>query len=215
MSIRSEAVNYTTEDYVTQYIYDNPKQCAFFSLNSDFISIGDGFSLYGAGAIVLPPLRVIYWYRYTDRGMLFGYIGNGGSTSVTLPNSVPIYYTIRSINLNLYQPKVYLSCIDFDLYHSNHFSLYHDYLTSSDEESFARIAILKQLECIQLKGFKENTVASYVLLPYTQFNTSKFDFHHTAYNEDGSLKDYAYFHSTMLADGGSLKPLYYPQPTRV
>lgn len=161
--------------------------------------------MYTPGAIILPAGGLMLWYRFIDRGMLFGYIVNPGNTQITIPNSNYIYYEIRTFNFTGFQFKFYLSCLTYELYNNNHLSLFYDYTKVSDEMAIDRMQTLEELETIQLKGFHELSVASFILLPYTQFNTYKFDFHHTAYNEDGTLKSGNYIYPTMLHEGGVLR----------
>lgn len=216
MSIRYELRRITDTGYGASYIYDNPKQCAIYNFATFRFILADGFSMYAPGAIVLPAGGLMLWYRFNDRGMLFGYVVNTGNTQITIPNSEYIYYEIRTFNFTGFQFKFYLSCLTYELYNNNnHLPLFYDYTKASDEMAIKRMQTLSELETIQLKGFKELSVASFILLPYTQFNTYKFDFHHTAYNEDGSLKSGKYIYPSMFASGGSLKPQYYPQPTKL
>lgn len=192
-------------NYGASYVYDNPKQCAIYNFAISRFLVADGFSMYTPGAIVVPPGGLMLWYRFIDRGMLFGYVVNPGNTQITIPNSDYIYYEIRTFNFTGFQFKFYLSCLTYELYNNNHLSLFYDYTKASDEMAIERILTLEELETIQLKGFHDLSVASFILLPYTQFNTYKFDFHHTAYNEDGTLKSGKYIYPTMLHEGGVLR----------
>lgn len=147
--------------------------------------------------------------------MLFGYVCNPSGKSIQIPNNGYLYYAYRNFNFSKFQMKVYFDCIDYDLYNKNSLPYFFTYNGASEDACISRIENLLNLTAIQYKAFKDLTVASYVLLPYTFFNTYKFDFNHTMYNEDGSLKESAIYYPSMIADGGSLKPQYFPQPTKL
>lgn len=196
-------------------VFDNPEQCAILNFSSDVVILALGFEYQSAGPVSLAALSFMIWYRFTEKGMLLGYIMNTSGTSVTLPAFPAMYYYVKPFNFNAYQFKFYIQCMGFDLYNNNNFPYEYDYTKSSDEDTVARIAKLDQLSAIQVKAFKELSVSSYLLLPYTVFNSYKFDFEHTMYNTDGTLKGNTSYRSTMFADGGNLQGRYYPQPTVV
>lgn len=205
-------------DDITDYVdfFDDPKITARYDFESSKpIKLGWGFTFRSPGNLTMNGRTFLLWYRFTTRGMLIGYVCNPSHSAITLPNTDYIYYNLVNFDYRKYQLKVYFDCIDYDLYNKNSLPYLFNYRAASEESCISRIETLLNLTTIQYKAFKDMTVASYVLLPYTFFNTYKFDFNHTMYNEDGSLKESAIYYPSMIADGGSLKPQYYPQPTKL
>lgn len=197
-------------------IFDDPElNVKYVFENSNPIRFEPGFLYETHGNIPLRAHSYLIWYRFTTRGMLFGYVCNPSGSNIQLPNTGPIYLYYRRFDYTRYQMKLYLDCIDYDLYNKNSLPYFFNYRGASEESCISRIENLLNLTAIQYKAFKDLSVASYVLLPYTFFNTYKFDFRHTMYNEDGSLKESAIYYPSMIADGGSLKPQYFPQPTKL
>lgn len=202
----------------TYYVgfFDDPKILAKYVLDeSNPIRLENGFSFRGPGNLTMTSRTFLIWYRFTTRGMLIGYVCNPSGSAITLPNTEYIYYTVKRFDYTRFQMKMYFDCIDFELYNKNPLPYFFTYTGASEESCISRIENLLNLTAIQYKAFKDLTVASYVLLPYTFFNTYKFDFNHTMYNEDGSLKESAIYYPSMFASGGTLKPQYFPQPTKL
>lgn len=205
-------------DGITDYVdfYDDPKIKARYDFEASHpISLDEGFKIRDPGNISINRRTFLIWYRFTTRGMLLGYVCNPSQSVITVPNTEYIYYTVQFFTFSKFQMKVYFDCIDYELYNKNPLPYIFTYAGASEESCMSRIENLLNLTAIQYKAFKDMTVASYVLLPYTFFNTYKFDFAHTMYNEDGSLKESAIYYPSMFASGGSLKPQYFPQPTKL
>lgn len=203
-----------TTDYVG--FYDDPETYAKYDFESSHpISLSQGFRYRRPGTISINKRTFLIWYRFTIRGMLFGYVCNPSNSIINVPNAHEIYYTVEFFNFAHFQMKVYFDCIDYELYNKNSIPYFFTYTGATEEACMSRIENLLNLTAIQYKAFKDMTVASFVLLPYTFFNTYKFDFNHTMYNEDGSLKESAIYYPSMIADGGTLKPQYFPQPTKL
>lgn len=199
----------------TRRLFDNPEQCVVLNLERDTVVYSLGFEYHSPGAITVRGYSFLFYYRFTDRGMLLGYVANVTGTGYNLPLSDGIYYYMTTWNFDSYQKKFYVQCMSHDLYNNNHLSFDCDYTMSTNEEVISRVTKLDQLSALQLKSFGGKSTASMILLPYTFFNSYKFDFLHTMYNSDGSLRDTAVYQPTMFVDGGSLQDRYYPQPTVV
>lgn len=206
MSICLDSHYITSGALYTRRVFDNPEQCPVLNFESDLVILSDGFDYHGPGTLIVPASGFVFWYRFTDRGMLLGYLINPSGTSLNLPTTDGIYYFVSTWNFTTFQLKFYLQCMDHDLYSKNHLPFFYNYTISNTEATFSRIAKLDQLSTIQMKGFGALSTASFMLLPYTFFNTYKFDFEHTMYNTDGTLKDGSKYHPTMFADGGKLNP---------
>lgn len=199
----------------TRRVFDNPEQCVVVNLDRDTVAYTYGFEYHSPGTIQLRGYSFLFLYRFTDRGMLLGYVANVTGSGYNLPLSDGIYYHMSTWNFDSYQKKFYVQCMSHDLYNNNNLLYEFDYLNSTNEDVLSRITKLDQLSALQLKSFGGQSTSSLVLLPYTFFNTSKFDFLHTMYKSDGSLNDNAVYQPTMFVDGGSLQDRYYPQPTVV
>lgn len=205
VSICLESTDIGTGTVYNKRLFDNPEQCPIFFTSDDYYVLGTGFDYRSPGVVNVPASGYLFWYRFTDRGMLLGYIVNPGSTSFNLPISDGLYCFSSTWNFNSYQLKFYLQCMDHDLYAKNNVSYYYNYYETLAEEAFSRFQKLDQLSAIQMKGFGSLSNASFMLLPYTFFNTFKFDFEYTMYNTDGTLKSNALYHAVMFADDGQLE----------
>lgn len=208
MSICFDAVRSSNDEIINRYIYDDPEQCVNVDIRSKRYFLEVGFDYHAPGTVTLNALSYMTWYRFTDRGMLLGYFVNPGGTSIQVPTTVSFYYTIRLFNFNTFQLKFYIQCMDHELFTKNRLSYFYDYTLSDEDETFSRIINLDKLNTIQVKGFHNLSTASFLLFPYTFFNTYKFDFEHTMYNTDGTLKDGSTYHPVMFADGGQLNPKF-------
>lgn len=216
MSICMDSHFSATDALSARRVFDNPKQVAIWNVDSDVLVLGLGFYSLTSGQITLLPDSLTLYYRFTDEGMVFGYFynpSNGGT--LTIPLTHPIYFFSTRFNTSSYQFKIYIQCMPFELYNKNNLPYEYDYNLSSDGDDISRITKLDQLSAIQVKGFHDLTLTSLITLPYTFFNTYKFDFKYTMYNADGTLKSSAKYHPTMFVDGGRLQDRYYPQPTIV
>lgn len=206
MSIRLDSIRSSNLTLDASSLYDNPEQCVVLNFGAERVFYTLGFDLHAPGTVLLNALSYMFWYRFTDRGMLLGYIINPGGTSIQIPTTTSMYYIVKSFNFNLYQLKIYLQCMDHELYNKNHLPYFYDYTSHTGDDAFERALILDQLSTIQVKAFHELSTASFMLLPYTFFNTYKFDFEHTMYNDDGTLKSDSTYHPVMFTDGGKLNP---------
>lgn len=198
------------------FVIDNPQIMTFFyPYSTNRIRNQPGFSFQFPQAIILPPQSFAMWYRFTVHGMLFGYYCNTSSLNVTVPNESYIY--LKSFNFNFadYQMKVYIDCMDFKMFLDSDFPYVMDFTSTPEDACVKRIKQLRKLRTLEYKAFKELSVASFVCLPYTMFSTYKFDFEHTMYNSDGSLKPDARYYASMFVDGGELKPRFFPQPRTI
>lgn len=214
MSIHIQIDTVGNETYYVGFFDDPEREVRYVFEEGNPIRLTTGF-IYTSGNIFLHARSYAIWYRFTTRGMLFGYVCNPSGSTIQVPNTGNIYLAYKPFDYTRYQMKVYFDCIDYDLYNKNSLPYFFNYRGASEESCISRIENLLNLTAIQYKAFKDLSVASYVLLPYTFFNTYKFDFEHTMYNEDGSLKESAIYYPSMIADGGSLKPQYFPQPSKL
>ena len=215
MSIHTQVDIGDIDTYYVGFFDDPSIEVRYVFDNSNPIRFTEGFKYTAPGNIILRAESFVIWYRFTTRGMLFGYVCNPSGSTIQVPNTEFIYLCYKRFAFSRFQLKVYFDCIDYDLYNKNSLPYFFNYRGASKESCISRIENLVNLSAVQYKAFKDMSVASYVLLPYTFFNTFKFDFEHTMYNEDGSLKESAIYYPSMIADGGFLKPQYFPQPTKL
>lgn len=217
MSIAVDSHYLDDDELSSRKVFDNPEQAAVMNLASDVFVVGIGFEYRESGNIIIHPNQIILYYRFTDEGMIFGYFANPSTgSSMSIPIMAGLYLYSSNFAFARYQPKIYLQCMSHELYINNNFPYEYDYTNTSDSDAIARITKLDQLSVIQVKGFHDLSMTSLICLPYTFFNTYKFDFAHTMYNADGSLKNRAQYYPVMIADGGGLQSQrYYPQPTVV
>ncbi len=215
MSICFDAHRTSDDELVTRMVFDDPERNVLINFENNKIYLQSGFEYHSPGSLVVNSLSFLLWYRFTNRGMMIGYFANPGGTSFTIPHDTSLYVYSRAFNYNGYQPKIYLQCLDFDLYNDNNLAYEFDYYPASVKDTFSRIVKLDQLSAIQLKGFHQHSMSSFVLLPYTFIHTLKFDFLHTMFDNDGMFKENVYYHPTMFADGGELRPQFFPQPNTV
>lgn len=208
MSIRLDSVRSTNGTLDACNVYDDPETCVVLNFNAGRVFYSLGFDYHAPGTVLLNALSYMFWYRFTDRGMLLGYFVNPGGTSIQIPTTTSMYYIVKPYNFNLFQLKIYLQCMDHELYCKNHFPYFCDYTNFTEEDAIDRVAILDKLSTIQVKSFHALSTASFMLLPYTFFNSYKFDFEHTMYNVDGTLKDGSKYHPVMFTDGGKLNPKF-------
>ncbi len=193
-------------------VYDDPQRRMIYRTYNGRLLDGVGFRFLSTSFVNIPRSAVYMWYHFTDEGMELGYYANTSNETVRVPAPGPIYYNIFNFVFASYQMKMYVDCLDFKTYCDNNFPYVFDYSVASTDESIGRIWNLKKLETLQFKAFKALTFASIFCLPYNFFNTYKFDFEHTMYNRDGSLKPSAKWYPSMFADGGELAPRCFPQP---
>lgn len=195
------------------YVVDNPQIMTFYyPYSTNRIRNQPGFSFQFPAVITLPPESFAMWYRFNEHGMLIGYYCNPSNLSVSIPNESYIYLKTSPYNFRDYQMKVYIDCMDFKMFLDNNIPYVMDPTSTPVDDYVKRIKQLRKLRSLEYKAFKELSVASFVVLPYTMFNTYKFDFERTMYNSDGSLKPDARYYASMFASGGELDPEYYPQP---
>ena len=198
------------------FVVDNPQIMTFYyPYSTTRIRNLPGFSYQFPTVITLPPGSFAMWYRFTVHGMYLGYYCNPSNLSVEVPNDSYIYLRITNFNFSHYQMKVYIDCMDFKMFLDTDFPYVWDFTQAPVDDSVKRIKQLRKLRTLEYKAFKELSVASFVCLPYTMFSTYKFDFEHTMYNSDGSLKPEAKYYPSMFADGGELRPQFFPQPSTI
>lgn len=215
MGLRFTASTYTGGDFYNNMVFDDPLKKVVYYVTSGNIRTETGFRITSVTGVTIPKSALFFWYRFTNDGMLLGYYANTSNLSVSVPSEPNTYYTIFYFSFANYQMKMFVDCLDFKTYCENNFPYLFDYSGASDEEKKKRVWNLEKLQCLEFKAFKEKTVASIFCLPYTFFNTYKFDFEHVMYNRDGSLKPAAKWYPSMFVDGGELIPRYYPQPTTI
>lgn len=197
-------------------VVDHPKILTYYSPYSvDRINNQPGFRFQFPTAITLPPNTFAMWYRFNTHGMLLGYYCNSSRLSVSIPNDSYIYLKTFTFNFADYQMKVYIDCMDFKMFLDTDFPYVMDFTSVPVDDCIERIKNLRKLRSLEYKAFKELSVASFVVLPYTMFNTYKFDFERTKYNSDGSLKPEARYYASMFVDGGELEPSFFPQPRTI
>lgn len=195
------------------YVFDNPQIMTYYHpYSTNRIRNQPGFSFQFPVVITLPPESFAVWYRFNKHGMLLGYYCNPSNLSLEVPNESYIYLKTFPYNFTDYQMKVYIDCMDFKMFLDNNIPYIMDFTSTPEDDCVERIKQLRKLRSLEYKAFKELSVASFVVLPYTMFNTYKFDFEHTIYNSDGSLKPEAEWYPSMFASGGELDPEFYPQP---
>lgn len=198
------------------FVFDNPQIMTFYyPYSTNRIRNLPGFSYQFPVTIELPPGSFAMWYRFNENGMLFGYYCNPSSLAVSIPNESYIYFKTFHFNFAEYQMKVFIDCMDFKMFLDTDFPYMWDFTSTPSDDSVKRIKQLRKLRTLEYKAFKELSVASFVCLPYTMFNTYKFDFEHTMYNSDGSLKPAAKYYASMFVDGGELTPQFFPQPRTI
>lgn len=198
------------------FVVDNPQIMTFYyPYSTTRIRNEPGFSFQFPTVITLPPASFAIWYRFTVHGMYIGYYCNPSSLSVSIPNESYIYLKTMTFSFGFYQMKVFIDCMDFKMFLEHDFPYIWDFTMTPEDDCVKRIKHLRKLRTLELKAFKELSVASFVCLPYTMFNTYKFDFAHTMYNSDGSLKPEAKYYASMFVDGGELKPRFFPQPRTI
>lgn len=195
-------------------VFDDPRKKMVLRTSTAAIFDGIGFRFINTSIVNVSASSLFFWYRFTNDGMLIGYYANTSNQKIAIPSPGPMYYVIFFFNFAAYQMKMYVDSLDFKTYCGNNFPYTFDYSVASNPEKVNRIWNLTKLQTLQFKAFKELTVASMLCLPYSFFNTYKFDFEHTMYDTDGDLKPEAKYYPSMLADGGGLSSLYYPQMWR-
>ena len=215
MSLRFASTLQSKPDFYNAMAFDDPLKKVVYYVASGNIRTETGFRLISTSFVIMPASSLYFWYRFTNDGMLLGYYANTSDQTVRVPSEPNTYYTIFYFNFAVYQMKMFVDCLDFKTYCENNFPYVFNYSDASDEEKKKRVWNLFKLQCLEFKAFKTLTVASMFCLPYTFFNTYKFDFEHIMYNRDGSLKPAAKWYPSMFVDGGELIPRYYPQPITI
>lgn len=198
------------------WMLDNPQTFVMYRpYGNPKIAKGDGFAYWFGPTIPIAATSFVLWYRFTPYGMLIGYYANSSNTSISVPNDSYLYIRSFRFNFTDYQLKMYVGAMDFKTYTENNVPMTFDYYSHTDEDCIERVKDLIDVTHIQFKSFKELSVASFACLPYGFYNTYKFDFHHTMYNSDGTLKPEAKIYPVMFSKGGELEPQYFPQPTTI
>lgn len=202
----------TGGDYFNIMVYDDPQRRVIYRVHNGRLLNETGFRFGHITSVTIPSSSLLMWYKFTDEGMVLGYYANTSNVTVQVPTPGHLYYNLFHFSFGSYQMKMYVDCMDFKMFCDNNFPYIFDYSVAGKDDCIDRIWNLKKLETLQFKAFKELSFASVFCLPYNFFNTYKFDFNHTMYNRDGSLKPSAKWYPSMFADGGELAPWCFRDP---
>ncbi len=215
MSLRFEITAQNSEELYDLMVFDDPRNLVTYYIYSESIGIRTGFRYISTTVAHVPASSLLLWYRFTNEGMVIGYYANTSNNPMAIPVPTGFYYVIFYFNFAAYQMKMYVDSIDFKTYCENNFPYTFDYEVADSRACIRRLSNLVSLRTLQFKAFKALSMASVFCLPYSFFNTYKFDFVRNMYNSDGSLKPAAKWYPSMFADGGELDPRLAPQPVPI